>query len=241
MVTESQIPPTWGKDKLADFCEKCRHNTIGTFVNAQDRYRRLKLVDEYYWTLKENLTDTPRWFSGLFVHHAHMCFLGGARLSLAGQFAEVYPLLRACIEYALHGFHFRDNEEAQEVWLRRSDSKKARDKAGRAMTARKMLREFKEADPKAHAIVTGLYEHCIDHGGHPNDGAVLANLKLDEGERTVGFTQRLLDDLGTPQHMTLKDTAAVGAGGLVIFQHVWETRYKLTGLDQKLERLLKEL
>ena len=53
VVTESQIPPTWGKDKLADFCERCRHNTIGTFINAEDRYRRLKLVDEYYWILME--------------------------------------------------------------------------------------------------------------------------------------------------------------------------------------------
>ena len=117
MSAIKNTPDNWGTDSLAKFIDSAKDNIFASYVNQNMWYKRLLEIHKFYDDLKDNLINTPNWFSA---------FLGAVRLILSGQVPETQVILRNSIEYALYGLYVCKKPKSQEIWLRRNDDNKSK-------------------------------------------------------------------------------------------------------------------
>jgi hypothetical protein len=115
------VPPHWGDDSLSDFVSLRITNTLATFVRRPADFRLLARIDKCFVQITENLSNPPNILSAMLLIRAHSAFRGAVRLSVSGQVADTFPLLRACLEYALYALHIFTNPALGATWLRRHD------------------------------------------------------------------------------------------------------------------------
>ena len=83
-----------------------------------------------------------------------------------------------------------------------------------------------------------LYERAIDLGAHPNELAVICNLRtVERGE----WRNIYLHTDDTELEIALKSTAQTGVCALDILQEVFKERFELLGVRAELEALRKVL
>lgn len=235
--TIQNIPSTWGKDSISEFIETAQHNTIATFVNLPHEYENLKNINDIYWKVIDNLLNTPEWFASFFLLKAHSSYLGGVRLSVSGQCAETYMLLRGCLEAALYGLYLSRNEKSQEVWLRRHDDEKSLKRVREEFAIGKLLRFLESVDTKIHKTAKLLYERTIDFGAHPNELALTSLLRKSEDKDNIKFDLQYLSKYTPSFHLTMKTTVQVGLCALYIFGNIYRERFMILGIDKELDKL----
>lgn len=236
---EIRIPSDWGADPLGSFIEDAQHNTIATFANLRKQYNSLAEIDRLYSEMIENLNQSSEFVTGFFLFRTHSSFRGAVRLSLSGQVTESYMVLRACLESALYGLYVSGDTNRQEIWLRRHDDDASRQRCKSEFTVRNVLNHLQTVDGKTHDITKGLYERTIDYGGHPNERAVNIQIKTEADGSRVDFTAEyfLCGDL--PHHVSLKSSAKVGICCLDMFYNVFRDRYRILGIDTRLDEIRK--
>ena len=234
-------PEGWGSDGLSDFMEAARRNTFATFVNLRSQYALLLDVDRAFTELIKNLKNARPWYACLFLLRAHAAFRGGVRFAVSGQVVEAYMVLRGCIEAGLYGLFVTANPDSFRIWLERHKDNSARAKC-RGMFAAKGLFELLESRSKNAAdVARNLYERTIDEGAHPNEKAILTNLRNVEDEEGVTFNLLYLTDDSPELRGSLKTTAQVGICVLDIFALVFRERMDLLGLTRRLDELKRGL
>lgn len=233
------LPPGWGRDALSDFIETARHNTIATFANLRPQYDALMQIDTIYREMIADLSQNPELVSGLLLFRSHSSFLGAVRLSLSGQVGEAYMVLRGCLESALYGFYVAGDTRRQNVWLNRHVDDASRRLVKSQFTICRMMDQLRLTDPKTCEVAQALYERTIDYGAHPNERAVTAQVKVETQGLGAKFTARYFV-CNEPLHLAcLRSTTQVGICCLDIFRIVFGDRYRVLGIDQRLDRLRK--
>jgi len=243
LIMNSNIPPPpgWEDDDLAKFMDTARNNAYATFANLRLEYGRLSGIDAVFRKLIDNLHHTGQWFVGFFVLRAHSTFLGAAALAISGQIPEAYVLLRSCLENCLYGFHIYQNPSCGEVWLRRHDNEQAKRKVKTEFQIKNLLNTLKAISPFECEVMQALYERTIDMGAHPNERALMQNLKMDNQEKHIHFQMTYLDADSPALRLCLKTTAQTGVSMLGVFRLIFKERFDILGLSETLTRLRQGL
>lgn len=232
-----QVPADWGADRLADFIEAARQNTLATFSNLRAQYDDLLEIHGSYQRIIENLTQHPEFVAAFFLFRTHSCYLGAVRLSLSGQLAEAYMVLRGCLESALYGLYVAGDTNRQEIWLRRHDDDDSRHRVQNEFAIRNVMNHLQSIDSNTQGIAQRLYNHTIDYGGHPNERAVLTQVQSNRQGSRVNFSLDYFVCNGVPLPACLRATAQVGICCLDILYSVFRDRYRILGIDQRLNQL----
>ncbi len=237
MAEMTNPPPGWNDDPLAEFLELARHNIFSSFTLNKSWYDKLLEIHELYEDLKENLDSTQDLFAAFFLFRAHSAYLGSARMILSGQVPETHVMLRSCLEYAMYGLYVSKHPESQKIWLRRSDDDETRNRMRNLFTIRNMKECLQSEDIETYDVATQLYERTIDYGGHPNPDGVLGFATMTENPNERIIDSGYLTPLTPAYDLAIKSTAQIGVCSLSIFENVYETRFDLLLLSDRLEKL----
>jgi len=240
-MTQAELPRGWGSDKITEFIDNARHNSIATYVNCRNEYNKLIDVDRIFRRLIDNLVNTKDWFVAFFLLRAHSAFLAGSHLAMAGQVVEAHASLRLCIENGLYGLYIYKNPESGETWLRRHDSDEMRKRVRDEFKIRPLLDTLAEFDKSEAMFAERLYSWCIDFGGHPNERALSQCLIMDAKANTVRFDIVYLSGNEIVLRSCLKTAARVGASVLGMFYIVFKERFDILGLNELLKNARNEL
>jgi hypothetical protein len=209
-------------------------NMLATFVR-KPAFQLLVSVDKSFKKICDNLTNAQDFLAPFLLLRSHAAFRGACRMATSGQASEAFPLLRSCIEYALYALHINSDPKLGEVWMRRHDDDDALKKCKRSFRHVDVIATLEDRDANLCRTVEQLYERTIDFGAHPNERAITGSMRLGEGKDTFQLVYLHGDSLVLDH--SLKATAQVGLGSLLVFEHIFRDRYRILTLDLELQRL----
>jgi hypothetical protein len=240
---ELKPPPGWGKDSLSEFMEHAHRNRFATFARKKEWYDRLANLDGCFMRVA---TDWVNPMQGLIACtlflRSHAAYRGACEHALAGQAAETFPQLRACVEYAGYALHIHKHPGLDEKWLRRHDDDATLKAVREEFKVRNVRETIEAANRDTARVFDELYNRSLDFGGHPNERAVTTNLLLvDEEDGGKRFSAIYLHEDGLQLRHALKTTAQVGVCALDILCEVFPERFELLGVRADLIRLRRGL
>jgi hypothetical protein len=148
----------------------------------------------------------------------------------ATQLPESFVLTRSSLEYAGYALHIHMNRTLGETWLRRHDDAASMTAVRKAFQAASIEKTIADKDAKLGEIYKQLYQSTIDFGGHPNERGVSTNL-LQQDQAFLGIYLHA-NELAIAN--CFKSVALTGLTCLNIFQHIFEARFSLLGLKERL-------
>ena len=149
LLGKTTLPPEgWGNDYITKFFEAATKNSYATFIKLPDYFKRLIDIEELFYTARECVQNSEKWFAVLFFLKAHSAFLASIRLSAATQIPEAYMVLRGALENMIYGWYISKNENLIEVWLRRHDSDAHKQQVKNKFKISNMLDLLKKEDVK---------------------------------------------------------------------------------------------
>jgi hypothetical protein len=240
-ATPDPHPPGWCDDALTTFLEKACRNRWATFVNDSDWFRRFIAIDACFLKVLTGWINPSDQLTPFFVLRAHAAFRATVEHAAAGQVAEMFPQSRACLEFAAYGLHIRRNPKLGAIWLARHDDEASMKAAKTEFTVAKIRATLTKAEQHTAGVFNTLYQRAIDFGGHPNERAVTANMRVHHRVHEVEFTQVYLHTDGNELNFALKSAAQTGVCVLEICQLAFPERFELLGVRHEILELRKGL
>jgi len=198
-------------------------------------------IDGLFHKAAENLRNPPDFLGAMLLLRSHSAYRAATRLAMSGEASETFPLLRACLEYALYAVHINRNQGYGEIWLRRHDDEAALAEARRTFQHVTVMETLKSVDERLAQHIKALYERAIDFGAHPNERAMTGSMTITEvSDGKVFAAVYLHGDRLVLSHI-LKTTAQVGLGALLMLSIVFRDRFRLLAIDMNLDRLKTKL
>ncbi len=231
---EIVTPPIgWGNDELSRFIELARRHQFEMFERLTGSYRRLRDLDALWLAVASNLDNTQELYAPFFFCRSHSAFRASCQLLLAGQVPETYMTLRGCLEAALYGSFISQRPELWDVWCRRNDSEASK----RAVRGTFKVRALMDSlDTESQLAAQACYDRTIDYGAHPNPGSVFSSLSMEQSGDALNFEMEyLLSGDSLDMKLALRSTAQVGVCAFRVFGRIFQDRYDLLGLWQKLQ------
>lgn len=226
---------------MSGFLDQAFNNTLASFVQKNVRFQVLGRVDQNFLRIGENLINPPDIIAALLILRSHSAFRGACRLSMSGQVPDAFPVLRACLEYALYALHINANPALGEVWVRRHDDAASLRRVRQDFTHAAVIATLGAKDANLHSIIQQLYERSIDFGAHPNERAITGSMTIQREPGRVELQQIYLHGDSLSLDHGLKTTAQVGLGSLCIFQHIFLERFRILGIQDMIDQLRREL
>lgn len=160
---------------------------------------------------------------------------------MSGQVPDTFPVLRACLEYALYALHINANPALGEVWVRRHDDAASLRRVRQEFTHTAVIATLEAKDANLHPVIQQLYERSIDFGAHPNERAITGSMTIQREPGRVELQQIYLHGDSLSLDLGLKTTAQIGLGCLCIFQHIFLERFRILGIQDMIDQLRREL
>ena len=237
---KKQMPSGWGSDSITDFIERARRNEYATFANIKKPYARLRDINDTFLSLCDiNQTEVP--IQSLLLLRTHSSYLAAVRLSMGGQVAEVYPLLRSSIEASLYALHMFINPNTETIWVNRHKDELSLKTCRVNFNFSKVFATLEAEDINLALKIKTIYQNMIDFGGHPNELSIMSNIEVKKDDFASTYSLVYLTGHSKPLLLALTMSARVGICTLMIFQHIFKTRYNLLGLTEKIKQLQKGL
>lgn len=222
---------------MSEFIDTANWNTYATFANLREVWAVLVRIDGTFRRAIDAMENSRAWFAGFFLLGAHASYLGALRLSASTQLPEAYMVLRGCLESSLYGLFLHGRPDLQETWLGRHESDEATEQVRREFRIGSMLDLLEARDTVTGRAAQELYDRTIDFGAHPNERALMQNLRMTRNEEAVRFERNYLVGDSTALRLCLKTNAQVGVCSLRIFRLVMPERFDLLGLSDDIVRL----
>jgi hypothetical protein len=181
----TEQPRGWSSDRLSQFVDLCHQNTFAPFARLGLEYNHLKKMNELFNYLVDRLNNSRDWFPAFFVLCAHSAYLGGARMAVSGQVVDAHMVLRGCLEAGLYGLYLSRNHESTNVWARRHDDEASRRSCRNEFSTGRLMQCLERESPRVYTVANILYERTIDSGAHPNERAVLENMRRTETDDAI--------------------------------------------------------
>lgn len=236
-----QLPPGWTEDHLSEFIQDSFKNILASFVLKKQEFNLLLKVHSVFRGISGNLDDFGDPFAPNFLHRSHSSFIASCRLSMSGQVAETFPLLRSCLEYALYALHINENPTLSKDWVRRHKNEESLKKSRQSFSHRNVMKTLLARDITLHNSLSDLYKRTIDYGGHPNERAVSSSYEWrQEGDTRMVRNQLLHDDSAALDH-ALITSAQIGLGSLLVFELIFNERFDILDLRETIEYLKRVL
>ena len=189
----------------------------------------------------DNLLNPLDFLPGMFLMRAHSAYRGACRLAMSGQCPESFILLRNCIENSLYALHVFKHDGTEEIWVRRHNDDDSLKAVKAEFTYRNVSGTLEEENPDIAATTKGLYERCIDFGGHPNERAITSSMKIKETENGKEYQQVYLSGDTIEMDHAIKSTAQVGLSSLFIFRSIYKERFDILNITQRIDTLKDQL
>lgn len=234
-------PPGWGSDPLTEFLENAYRNRHGTYFHKRVWVDRLSKLDGCFLRVATDWLNPKDQLAALLFLRSHAAFRAACEHAMAGQVAETFPVLRACLEQAGYALHVHRNPGHDELWLRRHDSPESLSKVKDAFTARKVQDSVKAANRHAGERYQALYQITIDYGAHPNERGLTANMSIRKEEDRHLFEQTYLHGDSLSLDFALRTDAQVGMCSLEVLREVFSARFELLGVSAEMLQLRKGL
>lgn len=234
-------PPGWGSDSLSKFLEDAYRNRFATFANKRPWFEKLSKIDACFALVAKDWLNPISIVTPLLYLRSHAKFRAACEHALAGQVAEIFPELRASLEYAGYALHIHKNSSLEEIWLRRHDDKQTLKVVNGEFTVTNIRKTIETSDRKLAAIFDELYQRAIDFGGHPNERSITSSLTIIEHADRKEMQQIYLHADGLILDYGLKTSAQVGLCALKILQEVFTARFELLGVRAKIWEIQKGL
>lgn len=241
-MTNVSPPPGWGQDALSHYLQEAYENRYATFANKRREFKKLIDIDACFVTVAgKDWRNSGNLVSAMLFLRAHAAFRAACEHSAAGQVGDVFPALRACLEYAIYALHIHRKPAAAEIWLRRHDDEVAAKACKNEFKIASLRNSLVAANKHAAERFDKLYQDAIDFGAHPNERAITGNLTIIESENEKRFEQIYLHGDGLALDHALKNTARVGLCTLEILECVFQARFELLGVRAAMIELRKGL
>jgi len=194
-------------------------------------------IDALYSELIENLNQHPEFVARFFLIRTHSSFRGAVRLCLSGQVAEAYMVLRGCLESALYGLYMAGDTRRQETWLRRHEDATSLARVKNEYSIRNLKLHLQSIDPRTHDITQRLYDQTIDYGGHPNERVISTQITTEAIGSRDQFTAEYFLCGEVSHRLCLKCAAQIGICCIDILFTVFRDRWRILGIDQRLDQI----
>lgn len=236
MTENGTPPPSWGEDSLTRYLEDAYRNRWASFANKPSASKLLVRIDRCYATVLADWANPKPALAAFLAYRSHAAFRASSEHALAGQVTDVWPALRACLEFAAYCLHLARNTDLGETWLRRHDDADAMSAVLKAFTAAKIKATIRAGDPQTAAAYAQLYQRAIDYGAHPNERAVTSSLSIIESTGKTEYKQSYLVGDGLSLDHGLKSVAQAGVCALNILLIAYPARFAEVSMsDEPLE------
>jgi len=246
---DQQLPP-WDDDPLSKFFWAAQYNERASSLKFESIYAVLQRVHAAFEVVKEavakdNQADLERLVPRFFAIRSHSAFLAGMRLAMSLQLPESYAVLRTAIEqawYALHIAKDTNPPSRANLWLSRDADKDSKSKCRSEFSIGNVRSTHESFDPVTAKNLHGFYEVAIDFGGHPNEKSVFGAMARVETENETNYSVGILS-FRDPVAVVAALHMAVGVaiGTLKVFQLIFPERFRILGIDAKIEVLVRDL
>jgi hypothetical protein len=239
-------PPEWGIDSLSTFFKDAEYNDRATALNFPKVYELLGQAHILFRQFEEAIEKDNRQqylVARFLAVRSHSSILAAIRLSMSGQISESFPVLRSAIEstwYALHIAMDPKGTERSETWLRRNESEAAKARCKSEFTIAKVKQTHVALDAGTAKELHGIYEDLIDFGAHPNQFSVMVAIKKSESENQINYRAGILYPEPLPVLFALRMAVGSAIGVLKTFQLLFPERFRLIGIDLKIEMLIED-
>jgi hypothetical protein len=236
----ANAPNGWGIDPLTQFFDAAQRNSFSTFVNRKTMYDPVLECDGIYEAITNNLSDPLNEITAFLLVRCHSAYRAAARLAVATQVPEAFPLLRLCLEYGAYASLFESDDASRNIWINRNQSDQNLKQARNSLTWPKSVAAVgaKDNSGKLQPLYQELYERCLTYGAHPNEDAVFQNMTMaDLPNGGHAHTLRYLSAESTMIEFALRTAAQVGFATLRVWQLLLSERFTLLGLDARLDQL----
>jgi hypothetical protein len=228
------------KRTLEDFFDALRASQRANRKIYPGWYAIIAAIDACFVRAGENLINPEPEMTGVLLLRCQHAFKAGAAMALAGQAADVFPVLRSVLEYAGYCLVISETPALENVFILRH--------AGGA--AMKMQRDAFQIKAVKGAICRhcttalttlydDLYQRTIDFGAHPNPHAVFSITSMEEKEGQVARTVFAITKEPKIVLHALKSTAQIGLMALHVLDCVFKEKFELLGLHHEMDALSK--
>jgi hypothetical protein len=205
--------------------ELAHRNRFATFVQKKDGYHRLSRIDAAFVTAGKDWLNPKETVPAFLLFRSHAAFRAACEHALAGQVADVFPQVRASMEYAGYALHIHKNPGYEEIWLRRHDNAASLKAVKTAFQIAKVSETIRVANVEIGSVFNELYQRAIDFGGHPNEMSVTSNVSIKQRPGRKELQQVYLHGDGLQLVHALKTTAQAGVCALSILGEVFGPRF----------------
>jgi len=240
-------PPPWGDDSLSELLTAADRNARVTAAKYPNIFELLRRVDKAFRRAEEIVVHDSAWVRVVprfLLVRTHATFVAAIRTGLSGQVSEACVLLRAAVEqswYALHMAMEPKGDTRVEIWLRRNEGERAKNKCRGEFTVAKVRSTHEKLDPTTASHIHKIYEKLIDYGAHPNQMGVLSALTQKKSSTQIDYSVGLIYPTEPAVMATLQMAVGVAVGSLKIFRLIYPERFELASLDGEIEALVVEL
>jgi hypothetical protein len=228
---------------LARFLETVRSNQQRIQKHFPERYGIIKRVDACFVGVGKHLANAKPIYIGPMFYRAQYAYKTAAGMTLAGQCAESFVMMRSCLEYAGYALLIFADPTLEEVFVNRHV-----DSASKGAQRRKfeitngVIPTIANFDKQLADIYKALYNLSIEFGGHPNPHGMFTamNIGKDAEEKMTGMTTSAFANDPKIIEFAMHKAAQVGLTSLYIFQNMLKEKFELLGVRAKLDTLRKE-
>lgn len=165
-----------------------------------------------------------------------------AGMTLAGQFAESFVMMRSCLEYAGYALLLFAHPYLEEVFVNRHVDDATKSTQRKKFQIPNIVAEIEKFDLKLGGVYKDLYDRSIDFGGHPNPHGMFSatNIDKDEDEKLTGMITFALVIDPKIIEFSMHKVAQVGLTSLCVFRRVFEGNFESRGINLKIDSLRRE-
>ena len=237
--------PTGNDDKSLDrFLEVVHSNQPINRARFPAQYQIIQRIDKCFVTVGKHPSYKKPVLVGPIFLRSQYAYKTSAGMTLAGQVAESFVMMRSCLEYAGYALamyadpRLENTPSREEVFVNRNvdeASLKAQKAEFQVGKIRGMIAAF---DEKLAANFKLLYDRSIDYGGHPNPYGVLTGMNMEtKDEQLISITTLALTNDPIITMFAMKSVAQVGLCSLYIFQHMFESKLELLSIRAEMNAL----
>lgn len=234
-------PPRWGVDELTKYIETAHRNRLATFVKKSGSMQALIRIDACFVKTAKGWTNPTDLITPMLLLRCHSAFRVACEHAMAGQVAEVFPLVRICLEYAAYALHIKNNPDLADIWLRRHDDEAAMKAVKNKFLIAKLVATIAKVDKHAADVFTSLYQNAIDFGAHPNERAITGSLVIKRENGKIEIQTKYLHDDDSAFDYVLKATTQSGVCALELLAGVFGPRFELLGIKSEILSLRRGL
>jgi hypothetical protein len=229
----------WGKTFTTDFLNKADMNTRITYLRLHGYFEMLEGVGDIFMAASETVdySDLGGFVKVSLLDRAFGNYFAFVRLSTSGQLTESYVLLRACIESALYAFNIHNNPELVKIWLNRHKNAQSKKDSQNLFKPGVILSNLIQTNQSLGKNIKSDYEWCIDFGAHPNERAVIQNLKVTG--RKMSFS--LLNTTEGVFQGCLSMCATCGVNTLKLFNLIYPDDFKKFNAEERIQAIQEQM